>query len=242
MQGQKAARGKGFWEGLAEIMKSQYFGDNKDLFTYDLILQIMQAGLVDHFTFIPMLTSNDGTKHGEKYSRDKAKAGAQNKELMIFLDECIRQNNRNINQLKNFFKNRSIDIRIFEKEFSHEHRQKYFEQVRNELLPKSLIFADPDIGLEIKRSREKHLLYAEAKDLYEHMDKNSILMTYQYLPRKPRQQYLNARCTELKEKVSGDFPVRIDDGEIAFFFLTRDESLEHSLMHVIGDYAECYSK
>ena len=221
-------------------MKNQYFGDNKDLFTYDLVLHIIQAGLVEHFTFIPMLTSNDNTRHGSKYRRDKAKAGRENKELVSFLDECVMGGRRDIKQLGSFFGKYGIKMKIYGKDFSHQQRQEYFEQIGGEFLSKSLIFADPDVGLEVKRSGKEHILYAEVKDLYQRMDKSSILMIYQYLPRQPRQGYLNMRCEELKEKVAGDYPVCIDDNEIAFFFLTKDESLEHSLTHLISNYVECY--
>ena len=224
-------------------MKNQYFGDNKDLFTYDLIWQILQAGLVEHFTFIPMLTRNDDKGHGEKYHRDKAKVGKKNKELVGFLDKCIRDGKRNIEQLAGFFAQSEIEMTIYGKDrhFSHQQRREYFEQIGNELLSNSLIFVDPDIGLEVKKSGEEHVLYAEVKNLYERMDKSSILMLYQYFPRVPRQQYLNMRMEELKEKVAGNWPVCIDDNEVVFFFLTRDESLEHSLTHLISDYAEDYS-
>ena len=56
-------------------MKNQYFGDNSDVFKYDLIYQIMQVGLVNYFTFIPMLTENDHKNHGEKSNRKKAMVG-----------------------------------------------------------------------------------------------------------------------------------------------------------------------
>ena len=46
---------------------------------------------------------------------------------------------------------------------------------------------------------------------------------------------------ELNEKITGDWPICIDNNEISFFFLTKDEHLEHSLMHLIGDYTERYS-
>ena len=226
-------------------MKNQYFGDNKDLFTYDLILQILHAGLVEHFTFIPMLTSNDDKGHGEKYSRDKAKAGTENKELMRFLDECVKEGRRDIEQLESFFKKGAIEMTIYrgkDEYFSHQQRREYFEQIGDGLLSKSLVFVDPDVGLEVKKSGQEHMLYAEVKNLYQRMDESSILMIYQYFPRRHRQQYLNTRCAELKEKITGDWPVCIDDGEIAFFFLTRDKSLEHSLTHVISDYAACYGE
>ncbi len=225
-------------------MKNQYFGDNKDLFTYDLIWQIMQAGLVGHFTFIPMLTKNDSTNHGGKHNRHKAKSGTKNQELMNFLDECIKGGKRSIEQLGGFFEEKGIKMTIYRENeyFSHENRREYFEQIGEELLSESLVLVDPDVGLEVKKSGEGHILYDEVKDLYQRMDESSILMIYQYLPRQPRQEYLNTRCEEIKEKITGGFPVCIDDGEVAFFFLTRDESLEHELMHVVGEYAEEYSE
>jgi hypothetical protein len=67
-------------------------------------------------------------------------------------------------------------------------------------------------------------------------------MLYQYFPREPHRQYLNRRCEEIREKITGDWPVCIDDDEIIFFFLTKDESLEKSLIKIVKEYAECYSK
>jgi len=226
-------------------MKNQYFGDNRDLFKYDLVYQIMQAHLAHHFTFIPMLTVPDGTGHGGKTDRAQAKVSTENKELMYFLDECVNKGRRDIKQLESIFAEHAVKMTIYygkDKYFFHEQRNEYFKQIGSELLAKSLVFVDPDIGLEVKRSRKQHILYTEVEDLYRRMDKDSILMIYQHFPRENHQQYLNTRCQELKEKISGDWPVCIDDNEIIFFFLTKDESLEHSLTHLIGDYAKRYSK
>jgi hypothetical protein len=65
-------------------------------------------------------------------------------------------------------------------------------------------------------------------------------MLYQYFPRVPRQEYLNRRMEELRERVGGDYPVCLDNNEVVFFFLTKDGALEHSLIHLIGEYAERY--
>ena len=67
-------------------------------------------------------------------------------------------------------------------------------------------------------------------------------MLFQHFPRRPRQQYLNMRAEELKGRISGDYPVCIDDNEAIFFFLTKEKALEDSLITVIGEYAEWYSK
>ena len=225
-------------------MKNQYFGDNKDLFTYDLIYQIMRAGLVNHFTFIPMLTANDGNGHGAKYHRHKARVGTENKELMSFLDRCVREDKRDIKQLESFFSGYGIKMTTYsgkDRYFRHRQRQVYFQRIGNELLSGSLVFVDPDIGLEVAHPGERHLLYSEVKDLYDRMDESSILMIFQHFPREPHLEYLTRRQAELMQKISGEEPICIDDNEIIFFFLTKSESLEHSLTHLIQDYAESYS-
>jgi len=225
-------------------MKNQYFGDNKDLFTYDLILQVMQAGLVNHFTFIPMLTEPDNTGHGGKINRSQAKVGTANKELMSFLDECVKGGGRDIEQLKDFFARYGIKMTTYYgkgRYFSHPKRREYFARIGDGLLSNSLVFVDPDVGLEVKQSGKEHVLYAEVKNLYQRMDSSSILMIYQYFPREDHHEYLHRRAEELEEKVAGEEPICIDDNEILFFFLTKDESLEHSLTHIVQDYAESYS-
>jgi len=45
-------------------MKNQYFGDKRDFFKYDLSIELCERIPLKQFTFIPMLTENDGTKEG----------------------------------------------------------------------------------------------------------------------------------------------------------------------------------
>ena len=226
-------------------MKNQYFGDNKDLFKYDLIFRVMQAGLVERFTFIPMLTEPDDTRHGRETDRRRAKVGTENQDLVSFLDECVKTGRRDIEQLTDFFARYDIEMTIYCGKggyFSHQRRQEYFEQIGSELLSGSLVFVDPDIGLEVARSREKHILYLEVNNLYQRMDKSSILMLYQHFPREEHHEYLHRRSEELREIITGEWPICIYDDEIIFFFLTKNESLERSLTHVVQEYAESYSK
>ncbi|MBI2848332.1 MAG: hypothetical protein HYX83_04070 [Chloroflexi bacterium] len=225
-------------------MKNQYFGDNKDLFNYDLVQEIMSAGLVEHLTFIPMLTPDDNKGHGNKYNRSRARAGFKNTDLMSFLDQCIENDNRDIRQLERYFAKHGVKMTSYAKDafFTHKNRKQYFAQIGDALLRKSLAFVDPDIGLEVKNPGKEHLLFSDIKDLYERMDAGSILMLAQHFPRVNQVEYMNSRSTELKEKVSGDFPVCIDDGEIIFFFLTKDHDLSHKLVGLAGEYAERYAR
>ncbi len=224
-------------------MKNQYFGDNRDLFKYDLILQVIKnTSSINHFTFIPMLTKNDDTKQGGERDRNKAKFGKQNKDLIRFLNEFKENSKRNINELESFFKKKAINMKIHcgkDKYFSHRQRKEYFKQIRRELLSKSLVFIDPDIGLQVKRTRDKHIRYCEVKGLYERMDKSSILMIFQFIPRINRETYFCETTKKLNEK-AGNVPIYISDNQIAFFFLTKDKSLKESLAKIISDYRESY--
>lgn len=220
-------------------MKNQYFGDNRDLFKYDLVYQIIQSGLVDHFTFIPMLTEPDNTKQGGNRNRDKAKAGTENKDLVRFLNAFEDKNKRDIKQLETFFKAKdAITIYRSDKYFSHLRRDEYFKKICDKLLSKSLVFVDPDNGLEIGRTKEKHILYTEVKDLY---NKSSILMIFQFLPRKNREIYFSDIREKVKRAVES-IPLHISDNQIAFFFLAKDENVRKLLVTVIQDYKKTYPK
>ncbi|MFH1169328.1 MAG: hypothetical protein V1691_01405 [Chloroflexota bacterium] len=221
-------------------MKNQYFGDKRDLFKYDLVMEIMRAGLVPHFMYIPMLATDDGSGDG-KLDLTGAKAGFRNRELKGFLETCVREGRRDVRQMEGFFRQKGIDIHLLAREFSHENRQVYFEGARKELLPGSLILVDPDIGMAVNRPGEKHILYREAKDMYWQMSDDSILMLYQHFPREEHHAYLYRMSEAIAEKISGEEPVCIDDNETIFFFLTKDEALEGSLMEVVRNYSESYS-
>jgi len=229
-------------------MKNQYFGDNRDLFKYDLVYQIIQTGLVDHFTFIPMLTKNDDTGHGGEDDRDKAKAGTENKDLKNFLDKCRREDRRDIKQLGSFFKEKGVNITIYKKNdndkyFTNQLREEYFDQIEKELLMNSLILVDPDNGLEPEgKTKKEHVKYCEIKTIYKHMGKSSMLMIFQDLARKSPDSYITQTFEKFKNELGANQPIYIHDGKTLFFFLARDKSLRKSLANTIHHYRNCYPK
>ena len=120
-------------------MKNQYFGDTRDLFKYDLILEILLKSNLRHFTFIPMLTKNETNTYGGRISYERAKAGTRRMVLRKFLEKCVRENRRNINELEVFFKNMfagKFEIMIYEKNryFLHNIRARYFNQIKRSFL------------------------------------------------------------------------------------------------------------
>ncbi len=225
-------------------MKNQYFGDIRDLFKYDLIQTIMQeCPSVRHFSFIPMLTPDDDSSAGGKTRHDVAKAGKRNEELKAFLKDCVHENRRNIAAIADYFRSISIDIRIYRGRsdyFSHETRREYFKAIGTKLLTDSLIFLDPDNGLEVKRPAKEHVLYREVASIYSGMTSSSIVIIYQHFPRQDRNTYLRKRQDELCQ-LTGEFPICISDNQIVFFLLTKEDSVRNQLANTIDRYQGRYA-
>jgi len=233
-------------------MKNQYFGDIRDLFKYDLIQRIL-TGIhsLQRFTFIPMLTKYDPKRRdGNKRDFDRAKKdsrpGTNNKKLIDFLEEYkdIEAAKRDFTEIENYFRLEGIEIVIYKKGheyFDNTTREEYFKNIAEKLLHKSLVLVDPDIGLQVKNSTEKHLLYSEVGDLHRHMDKDSILMIYQHFPREKHIEYVRRRASELK-KLTGDLPLWITDNEIIFSLLTKNDELKNQVARIISKYKRDYPK
>jgi hypothetical protein len=191
-----------------------------------------------------MLTSDDNNSDGRKTEYTKAKAGTLNKALMSYLKDCVDRNRRNIKEIEPYFESNGVEIYIRKELFIHKNRRDYFSKVKveKEFFSNSLVFVDPDIGLEIQQSREKHFLYYEAKDIYDYMDENSILMIYQHIPRENHKGYFCRRANELKKNVTEDWPICISDSEIIFFLLTKSCEVKDQLQRIINKYNGDYPK
>jgi ribosomal protein S30 len=241
-------------------MKNQYFGDIRDLFKYDLIQRIIKEIVsLQKFTFIPMLTKcepnrGDGNKRGFARAEKDDRPGTNNEELIGFLKKYgaineVDKDKRDFTKIEDYFKSKSIKV-LFHKDEEHEYfeqeqkaRDRYFQNIPREYLHRSLVFVDPDIGLEVKTCTEKHLRYEEVRELHDCMDEGSILMIYQHYPRarNKHKEYLPpARANRLKREVRGDLPIWITDNEIIFFLLTKNDELKSQLERIISRYKRDY--
>ncbi|MBN2186194.1 MAG: hypothetical protein JW732_01940 [Dehalococcoidia bacterium] len=239
-------------------MKKQYLGDIRDLFKYDLIQRILkEMSSLQKFTFIPMLTENENDSErgdGNKRDFDRAKKGgrpgANNGKLMEVLKgyKEMDAKERDFTEIEKHFKSEGIEMLLYEDKrheyFDHRPGDEYFKNIPENLLHRSLVFVDPDIGLQIKNSTEKHLLYSEVEDLYRRMGKDSILMIYQHFPqaRVSHEEYSpEGRSNDLR-KFTRCLPIYISDNEIIFFLLTKNDELKNQLERIISKYKRDYQK
>ncbi len=232
-------------------MNRMFFGDLRDLFKFDLVRHIMKAfPELGNFTFVPMLTEDEekiGIKKGAKrdlaLAQKKGKAGTKNLELMKDMGRLqeIDDDLEYFRGITSYFKKENIIVDVLHKDtFSHENRENYFNWMFANFPAKSLIFLDPDIGLEVRNPTQRHLLYEEVKRVFDRMDNDSVLMIYQHLPRVTRAGYIAKRCRELAD-VTGCMPETITDNEIVFFILTKNPRVRTRLCAVLGDYSSQYN-
>jgi hypothetical protein len=228
-----------------------FFGDARDLFKFDLVRHIMKAfpDLLS-FTFVPMLTEEESPSGKKKsatkdlgLAQKKGRAGSKNRELMEDLGRLqeIDDDLEYFNGVRSYFKKENVVVDVLHRDtFSHEHRVNYFEKVFSDFPKSSLIFLDPDTGLEVKNPTQRHLLYDEVKEIFDRMDHQSVLMIYQHLPRITRAGYIRKRLTELAS-VTNSRPETITDNEIVFFIMTKNPQLKTRLCAVLGEYADKYN-
>ncbi len=231
-------------------MKNQYFGDNRDLFKFDLVRHIMKSLLeLSGFTYVPMF-SEDGGKSGGQKKRTKdlpgalaaGKAGTQNRDLSALMEQLQDAGStlEYVNGINSYFEKEQIATEIFHKtRFTHENRDPYFRNILSHFPTRSLVFFDPDTGLEDGPPTEKHLLLSEVKVIHDTMDAGSILMIYQHFPRVKRAGYIRNRCSQLAQ-LTGFLPVVITDNEIIFFFLVKNPKQQQRLNDCIESYANSY--
>jgi hypothetical protein len=231
-------------------MNRLYFGDTHDLFKFDLIRHIMKSmPELSSFTFVPMLTETEKKKSGKKgLAKDlkkawkTGKAGSQNQELVSYMERLqeIDDDLEYFNGIREYFQKEKILVDIIDRpRFTQEKRVQYFQHLFEDFPSHSIIFLDPDTGLEESSPTQKHLLQDELKKVYKRMDTGSIIMIYQHFPRENRAGYIKRRCEQLNNLI-GEGPVMITDTEIAFFLITKNEKIRMRLEQSIENYANCY--
>jgi len=223
-------------------MKNQYFGDRNDFFKYDLVLTLIEKiDSLKCFTFIPMLTQDDGSGDGGLTDYD----GRRRKELESFLKSCIRKSNRNIKNLYSFFSNyENPEYHAYKDDeyFLHAGRKQYFDGVDSSIFYRAAILIDPDNGFEVKSMRSgnghKYLKYSELSTLYDRMDSESLILVYQHIPRTRREDYFAKIGQKICDCVNTRNPLCLSDNRVAFFIMAKTDKLLNKTWKAVGDYAK----
>ena len=225
-------------------MKNQYFADVNDYFKYDLCIYLAEnLPKIRRFTFIPTLTPNDKGPDG---NRTKYPMGVGRESLYKFLQDCLDGRERKVSLLQEYFDNQDFKFEYcpygdtLEKEFTHPGREEYFQNIPDEFLKSAVIMVDPDNGFEVKAARpgnfHKYIKYSEARDLYQRMDKDSVLIIYQHFPMIKHSIFLDGLHARIQEELHCPEPVTVSSPSIALVILAKNAAARKCLHKHVSQY------
>lgn len=216
-------------------MKNQYFGDKRDLFKFDLVLDVMAATGLASFTYVPMLTPPDEKPDGRLTPRVP---GGRRPALFDFLRSVREGGHADIRELRAFLGElsgiRYLPYRdgLDAGKYGFESRDEYFAGIPDDLLVASCVLLDPDIGLEsgaavMKRAGPDKYLYLDSLyDLFLRCP-DGVILIYQHL-----QNNAHFRLSQMVgdiETMSRRLKLKsvpfIRDGDVAFYLISKDPSL-----------------
>ncbi len=224
-------------------MKNQYFGDKRDLLKYSL-LETLASGLpgIRQLTCIWMLTApavnNDGNRHFAS-SRDATR-------LELFLNACVTGGRRDVRNLATYMSATSVRYLSYGDDpsslFSAESRQAYFGAIPRAALKRSIVFFDPDNGLEPDKScRDAHLSYRELDSVFTQMDRFSTAVIYQHLPRRPPTLFWPELTTKLRARLHCSVGY-IAAGDVGFLIALRSVEAEGAAAGLLEEFRFRWSK
>lgn len=163
-------------------MNERYLGDRKDFVKYDLLLHLGRfLGPRGGLTIVPMLTPPRERKQPEPYE-----TGARDAALHALLwsiasnpDLTYRQASE---QVAVFFAERGLTMCFAPNDILEAHtRQRYFDEIQLDRDGDSLVFLDPDTGLEGSTTKSvTHLRYPELEHTCDRMSDEEVLVVYQH--------------------------------------------------------------
>jgi hypothetical protein len=226
-------------------VKNQYFGDRRDLFKYDLLVDLAGCLSASRLVFIPMLTPNDDSGEGglTAYSRGKRRGP-----LVDALRDAVNSGTRNIQILRHlmpsfgvqFMPHRDADY------FRDATRVEYFAAVPAQWLAGSVVFFDPDIGLQTGtvaymrgNGVEKYLLYADLRAVWDRATAGSIFVVYQHLQKNAtkRAADVQRRLRDLTTHLALASAWAVQWGDVAFLVVVRDGAVATRVRLVLGEHA-----
>jgi hypothetical protein len=230
-------------------MKHQYFADRRDLFKYDLLLDVLEAvpGLL-RLTSVLMLTPDDRSGEG----RVGLAAGRRRPDLTEFLSRCRMEDRLNLVTLREFFQQCGVRYHPYKDDefFESSHRRAYFASVPSEWLANALIFFDPDVGLEpgterhMRRSGpDKYLRYEDLSEVAGRAHQASALVVYQHLQRNKRKIATDilARARGFASAIGAPSAAYVTDDDVVFLGGSGDPTVHERLVAAFERHGERHS-
>lgn len=231
-------------------MKNQYFGDQRDYFKFDLMIELATCVLEEpRFTNIVMLTPNvdEGREKGHGGAVDYP-VGKRRHALHAFLQHHARlpRAQRKVESLRDYFATTQTDVEYLPFAdhvpfFEGANRTAYFAGVQRSWVENAIVLVDPDVGLlppKGKLSSCKHIAATELVQLKNWMGTSSVLVLFQFQWQgRTWQAVLDHADKSLRAQGhSGGFNAVYGD-KLAFICLTNEPTLQTRVRECLERYA-----
>jgi len=219
-------------------MKNQYVGDVNDFLKYGL-LRRLQSVRKDPLFVCWMLTPDDQGKDGENLGYLEQAAEYCNLDPPLFdgLGRLVSEGKRSVGQVEQsgLLPNASFFSDLVPKAVD---REAFAQKMTEARPPGSLVFFDPDNGLEVKKSTEKHVLWS---DLEAVVGSSESAIVYQHNTRTKGgpDAYFSRLMTKAEEQLPNhsSFAVR---GPHAGFLIIARLNEEDALLEAAREFVELW--
>ena len=206
-------------------MKDQYVGDVNDFAKYQL-LRLCEP-LFERLIVAWMLTETDGRGDGARigYLQDPGR-GELDIELFGALGEIVSSGRRSVTAVEESGVLGEAEFHSGPMPAEREGRSAYFSALGELAGPGSLLFLDPDNGIEVasvaagRRHSERYVYWSELAALAE---RGGSLLVYQHFPRVERRRYLEVLLACLGEECGGRRTFVAYTSQVGFLFAVSEE-------------------
>jgi len=222
-------------------MKEQYVGDINDYVKYS-VLRAIQAAQPSPLLVCWMLTHEDARADGlrTQYLADPDRYRDVDPHLFDELGRIVATGRRSTKNVESagllpgasFFRSYLKD--------ALDAREDFLSALWGVARPRSVVFFDPDNGLDVRSTpvgRAGSARYVYCSELAPLADLGSAAVIYQHFPRVARQAYVEAQLTRLADALPGYTTMAIHGSNIALL-IAAPAALEHGIRTALRTAAE----
>ncbi len=207
-------------------MKDQYFGDVNDYLKYGILRELIAGGEALHVVW--MLTPSDGSTDGKftDYLSKSQTWREYDPELFDFLrSEVVDRGGRKVACIENWdglpaaYSSEIVPD-------ARQDRMRWSGAVQETIQEQSLVFFDPDNGIEVPScpvGRKKSSKYVYWTELVEAWDRGASLLVYQHFTRENREQFLARLSLEFQRRLGASRVMVLRTPRVAFFLVPQKE-------------------
>jgi len=205
-------------------MKNQYFGDQTDFIKYGILRSFLSAGfpLVVNW----MLTAGDGSNDGRRtaYLRSPLSWRSRDSEVFDLLRAAIERKERQLSVIEG---SGLLEGAVFHSDLytpDASARDKSNECLHSLVGPGSVVFFDPDNGLEVRsvaRGRKNSEKYVYLSELEAVWHRDCSILIYQHFPRVNRDLFLEQQASMLKAALNRAQVLSVLTSHVAFLMVPQ---------------------